>query len=63
MAQGRSTAIISMIQWIRISRLSINMSLSQRLQTTKQEAKSPVATEWMISTVVTYETRASALES
>jgi len=27
-AQGRSTKIISMIQWIRTSRLSINNSLS-----------------------------------
>jgi len=28
MAQGRSTKIISMIQWIRTSRLSITKSLS-----------------------------------
>ena len=29
MAQGRSTKIISMIQWIRTSRLSIKNSLSR----------------------------------
>ena len=38
MAQGRSTTIISMIQWTRTSRLSINISLSLQAIITQQAA-------------------------
>ena len=50
-AQGRSTEIISMIKWIRTSRLSMNSSVSLRVQavvdlTARREVAAGAAAEY-----------------
>ena len=49
MAQGRSTTVISMIQWTRTSRLSINMSLCliRPARDSSQIMVLPLVREWV----------------